>query len=252
MVTDYLIRQDEYDSTIDELNYQRKVLENIRARQVLEEKIRQDRISQIEVQMQKLEENLVVSQRSYENLLVRAPISGQLTTFNVEIGENKTQGERLGQIDAIEQYKIVALIDEYYVSRVTIGQTAKVSVSGRLFEASVAKVYPEITDGVFEIDLVFAGQVPNTIRRGQSLQIDLTLGDAEQSLLLPVGGFLQDTGGNWVFLLDESGQYAQRHTINVGRRNSRYLEIQDGLESGDRIITSSYNQMADMDQIRLE
>lgn len=252
LVTDYLIRQDEYDSTIDELNYQRKVLENIRARQVLEEKIRQDRISQIEVQMQKLEENLVVSQRSYENLLVRAPISGQLTTFNVEIGENKTQGERLGQIDAIEQYKIVALIDEYYVSRVTIGQTAKVSVSGRLFEASVAKVYPEITDGVFEIDLVFAGQVPNTIRRGQSLQIDLTLGDAEQSLLLPVGGFLQDTGGNWVFLLDESGQYAQRHTINVGRRNSRYLEIQDGLESGDRIITSSYNQMADMDQIRLE
>ena len=252
LVEQKLIRQDEYDATVDELNYQRRVLENIRARQTLENKIREERLAQIDVQMEKLEENLAVSQRSYENLLVRAPISGQLTSFPVDIGENKTQGQRLGQIDVVDRYKIVAQIDEFYVSRVSPGQDARFTLAGRDFTARVDKVYPEITDGTFEVDLVFTGVEPNEIRRGQTIQMNLTLGNPAESLLLPVGGFVQDTGGNWAFVLDATGEYATRRDIRVGRRNNRFIEVQDGLQAGERVITSSYNQMTEMERIQLE
>lgn len=252
LIVDRLIRQDEYDATVDELEYQRKILINIKARQALEDKIRADRLSQIQVQMKKLEENLMVSQRSYENLLVRAPISGQLTSFTVDIGENKTQGERLGQIDIVDQYKIVAQIDEFYVSRVAAGQSARFTLLGVEYDARVDKVYAEISEGTFEVDLIFEGIAPEDIRRGQTLQMNLTLGNPTQSLLLPVGGFVQDTGGNWAFVLDASGEYATRRDIRVGRRNNRFIEVQEGLEAGERVITSSYNQMTEMERIQLE
>lgn len=247
-----LVSQEEYDAIVDELTYQRKVLANATARQVLEDKIREERMVQIATQMEKLEENLEVSQSSFESLLVRAPISGQLTSLPVEIGESKTSGQRLGQIDVVDQYKIVAQIDEYYVTRVAPDQTATFSLSGRNFNARVIKVYPEITSGTFEVDLVFEGPTPDNIRRGQSLQMDLVLGNPVESLLLPMGGFIQDTGGNWVFVLDESGEYAVRREIQVGRRNNRYVEVRGGLQQGDQVVTSSYGQMVDMTRIQLQ
>lgn len=246
-----LVSKEEYESIVDELEYQRRVLENAKARQVLEDKIREDRMKQIATQMVKLEENLEVSQSSFESLLVRAPISGQLTSLPVEIGESKTTGQRLGQIDVIDQYKIVAQIDEYYVSRVAPDQTANFTLAGRDFKARVIKVYPEITAGTFEVDLVFESMTPDNIRRGQTLQMELTLGNPVESLLLPLGGFIQDTGGNWVFVLDQSGDYAVRRDIRVGRRNNRYVEVREGLEQGDRVITSSYSQMDDMERVQL-
>lgn len=252
LVDGKLIRQDDYDATVDELAYQRKVLANIKDRQQLENKIREERLDQIQVQMKKLEDNLAVSQSSFENLLVRAPISGQLTSFPVEIGENKTRGQRLGQIDIVDQYKIVAQIDEFYVTRVSPGQSARFTLAGADYNARVDKVYPEISDGTFEVDLVFEGPEPPDIRRGQTLQMNLTLGNPAESLLLPVGGFVQDTGGNWAFVLDASGEYAVRRDIRVGRRNNRFIEVQEGLEEGDRVITSSYNQMSEMERIQLE
>lgn len=246
-----LISKEEYESVVDELSYQRRVLANAKARQLLEDKIRKERMQQIATQMVKLEENLEVSQSSFESLLVRAPISGQLTSLPVEIGESKTTGQRLGQIDVIDQYKIVAQIDEYYVSRVMPEQTAKFTLAGRDFTARVIKVYPEITTGTFAVDLVFDGAAPQNIRRGQTLQLELTLGSPVESLLLPLGGFIQDTGGNWVFVLDESGDYAVRRDIRAGRRNNRYVEVREGLEQGDRVITSSYGQMQDMERVQL-
>lgn len=246
-----LVSKEEYESIVDELEYQRRVLENAKARQVLEDKIREDRMKQIATQMVKLEENLEVSQSSFESLLVRAPISGQLTSLPFEIGESKTTGQRLGQIDVIDQYKIVAQIDEYYVSRVAPDQTANFTLAGRDFKARVIKVYPEITAGTFEVDLVFESMTPDNIRRGQTLQMELTLGNPVESLLLPLGGFIQDTGGNWVFVLDQSGDYAVRRDIRVGRRNNRYVEVREGLEQGDRVITSSYSQMDDMERVQL-
>ena len=246
-----LVSEEEYEAILDELAYQREVLANSEARQKLEDKIRDERMRQMETQIAKLEENLEVSQSSYESLLVRAPIAGQLTSLPVEIGESKTTGERLGQIDVVDQYKVVAQIDEYYVSRVTPDQLARFQLSGREYEARVIKVYPEITNGTFEVDLVFTGMAPDNVRRGQTLQMELTLGNPVESLLLPIGGFIQDTGGNWVFVLNESGDAAFRRDIRVGRRNNRFVEVIDGLEQGDRVITSGYGQMTDMERIQL-
>ena len=206
---------------------------------------------QIATQVEKLEENLEVSQSSFESLLVRAPIAGQLTSLPVEIGESKQAGQRLGQIDVIDQYKVVAQIDEFYVSRVFADQTASFSLAGTDYNTRLLKVYPEITDGTFEVDLVFDGSTPSDVRRGQSLQMELMLGSPVESLLLPIGGFVQETGGNWVFVVDAAGDYATRRDIRVGRRNNRYVEVIDGLQRGDRVITSSYRQMDDMERVQL-
>ena len=227
------------------------MLADHQARQELENRIRETRLIQIATQVDKLEENLEVSKSSFESLLVRAPIAGQLTSLLVEIGESKQSGQRLGQIDVIDQFKIVAQIDEFYVSRVAADQTASFTLSGREYTARLLKVYPEVTDGTFEVDLVFDGLTPSDVRRGQSLQMNLPLGSPVESLLLPIGGFVQDTGGNWVFVVDSEGNYANRRDIRVGRRNNRYVEVIDGLQQGDRVITSSYRQMADMQRVQL-
>src|SRR5690606_23506510 len=181
----------------------------------------------------------------------RAPISGQLTSFDVERGENKTRGQRLGQIDVADQYKIVAQIDEYYVIRVAPGQHARFTLGGSEYSATVTKVYPEITEGTFNVDIEFNDIPPDDIRRGQTLQLNLTLGSPAETLLLPIGGFIQDTGGNWAFVLDSTGEYAIKRDLRVGRRNNRMIEVQEGLEPGERVITSSYGQMADMERIQL-
>jgi HlyD family secretion protein len=225
LVADSLISEQEYDAVIDELAYQGLILGNSSARQEVEEKIRIDRTVQIALQIFKLHENLEVSQSSFESLLVRAPIAGQLTSLPVEIGESKTTGQRLGQIDVVDKYKIVAQIDEYYVSRVALDQSATFSLAGEKFTARAMKVYPEITQGTFEVDLVFQGMSPSNVRRGQTLQMELILGDPVESLLLPLGSFIQDTGGNWVFALDETGAYAVRKDIRIGRKNNRFVEV---------------------------
>lgn len=251
LATDSLVSQEQYESIVDELAYQRKLLVNTQARQTLEDRIRKDRMQQIALQVNKLEENLALSQSSFENLLVRAPIAGQLTSLPVEVGENKIRGQRLGQIDVVEQYKIVAQVDEYYVTRVALDQSARFTLAGRQYEARVIKIYPEVTEGTFTVDLVFEGNSPENLRRGQTLQLDLTLGSAVESLLLPLGSFIQDTGGNWVFVVASDGEFATRRDIRVGRRNNRFVEIVDGLQQGDRVITSSYSQMLTMERIQL-
>lgn len=251
LVDDSLISEEEYEAIIDELEYQKLVLNNLAARQSVEDTEREARLEQIATQINMLEENLEISQTSFESLLVRAPISGQLTSFPVEIGESKQTGQRLGQIDVIDQYKIVAQIDEFYVSRVAPEQTATFTLAGQQFDARVIKVYPEITSGTFEVDLVFLGMNPANIRRGQTLQMELILGNPVESLLLPIGGFMQNTGGNWVFVMGENNEFAFRRDIEVGRRNNRYVEVRGGLQEGERVITSSYNQMEDMERIQL-
>ena len=251
LVDDSLISEEEYESITDELVYQEKVLANLKAFQQVQNEEREVRVNQIQEQIAMLEENLQISQTSFDSLLVRAPISGQLTSFPVEIGESKQNGQRLGQIDVIDQYKIVAQIDEFYVSRVIAGQDASFTLAGLDYGASVAKVYPEITEGTFEVDLVFRGMPPANLRRGQTLQIELTLGNPLESLLLPLGGFIQDTGGNWVFVLDAAGESATRRNVRLGRRNNRYVEVREGLQQGERVITSSYSRMEDMERVQL-
>ncbi|MDO9477395.1 MAG: HlyD family efflux transporter periplasmic adaptor subunit [Pseudohongiella sp.] len=251
LVTGRMISQQDFDATLDELEYQNRLLENARARQVLENRIRQDRQLQIAQQIEKLEDNLALAQSSFEGLLVRAPISGQLTSLPVQIGESKITGERLGQIDVINQYKVAAQIDEFYVSRVAPGQSARFTLAGRDFGVVIDRVYPEITSGLFTVDFIFDMDVPENMRRGQTLPLELTLGSPQETLLLPIGSFVQETGGNWVFVLDASGQNAYRRNISVGRRNNRFIEVREGLSAGDRVITSGYGSIVNAERVQL-
>ena len=251
LVNERLISQEDFDAIVDELEYQNRLLVNTRARQSLENRIRQDRQTQIANQIEKLEDNLLLAQSSFEGLLIRAPISGQLTSLPVQIGESKINGQRLGQIDVINQYKVAAQIDEFYVSRVVPGQPARFSLAGRDYGVVVDRVYPEISSGLFTVDLIFDAEVPDNLRRGQSLQMELMLGNPQESLLLPVGSFVQETGGNWVFVLDASGENAYRREIRTGRRNNRFIEVREGLNAGERVITSGYSNIVNAERVQL-
>ncbi|MEX1198251.1 MAG: efflux RND transporter periplasmic adaptor subunit [Pseudohongiellaceae bacterium] len=251
LASEELISREEIEALEDELAYQKRLLDNTLARQVLENRIRNDRQQQIATQIDKLEEHLTLAQDSIESLQVRAPISGQLTSLSVEIGESKSRGERLGQIDVVAHYKVVAQVDEFYLTRVTEGQRARFTLGGERYNLRVDRVYPEVNSGLFMIDLVFDQVMPDNLRRGQSLQLDLVLGDPVETLTVPAGSFIQETGGNWVFVLDESEGYAYRREVAVGRRNNRMLEITQGLAEGERIITSSYGAISDAERVQL-
>lgn len=246
-----LISREDYEAVTDELEYQRLVHANTKTRQALEERIREERMTQIAGQIQKLEQNMELAMSTFENLLVRAPVSGQLTSLPVQIGESMSRGQRLGQIDVVDEFRIQAQVDEFYVTRVALGQSARFTLAGQELQATVIKVYPEITQGTFAVDLQFGGGTPDNVRRGQTLQLELTLGNPEESVLLPLGGFAQDTGGNWVFVVDADQRYATRRDISTGRRNNRFIEVREGLQAGERVITSSYGQMAEVERIEL-
>lgn len=245
------ITEEEYQDAIDQLEYLRNRREVTLESQAIDEEMRLVQIDSLESTVERLENNLRIAQDNLKNLNVPAPVSGLLTSLDAEIGESKGRGQRLGQIDDVENFKIVAAVDEYYVTRVLTGQTAELELGGQSYELLVDKIYPEVADGRFQIDLTFVGSTPPNLRRGQSLNMRLALGDATEGLLLPRGGFFQDTGGNWAFVLDESGAFADRRAIEIGQRNPEYLEILNGLEAGDRVITSAYTGFTDMNRIRL-
>ncbi|MDX2142317.1 MAG: efflux RND transporter periplasmic adaptor subunit [Rhodospirillaceae bacterium] len=198
-----------------------------------------------------LQKNLEFARKNVESLFVRAPIAGKLTAFNVEVGQSLAPGTRIGQIDDPTRYKVSADIDEFYLGRVDIGQTASVSVDGRDRALRVAKIYPQIRDGKFNVDLTFSDAPPDDVRRGQTVQLKLTLGDTTEALLIPDGAFYQDTGGQWLFVVSADGRQAARRTVRLGRRNARFIEVLDGLEPGERIVTSPYTGFLDKDRLQL-
>lgn len=186
------------------------------------------------------------------DLVVRAPVDGQLTSFDAEIGQSKNAGERLGQVDVLTGYKVNADIDEHYINRVFIGQKAEFKLKDENYDLKITKVYSQVKDGKFRVDFEFADKTPESIRRGQSLQIRLALSDETSALLLKKGGFYQQTGGNWVFIIDKSGQTAYRTDIQLGRQNPDYYEILDGLQPGDRVIISSYEGYDKIQQLNIK
>lgn len=241
LAVDGLASQEELLSATDELRYYQQVKVNVEERQALEDHIRNERLSQISVQMEKLEENLEVAQQSYSSLLVRAPLSGQLTSLSAIIGENKTRGQRIGQIDSVGQNKIVAQVDEFYLGRVAIGQTATFTVAGSAYEAHVSRVYPEVLNNTFTVDFDLGAARPDSLRRGQSIQLTLVSEDGNTNgLALQVGEYVRQSGGNWVFVVSEDGRQAVRRPIVTGRRSHSAIEVLDGLYEGERVIVSSY------------
>lgn len=174
-----------------------------------------------------------------DNLVIRAPIDGQLSRPQLDAGQNVTQGQRLGQIDVVGSYKVRVPIDELYLPRITTGLHATTTFNNKDYQLEIMYIYPTIQNGRFDVDMVFLGDIPPGIRRGQSLRLRIELGQSSEELLLPVGGFYKDTGGNWVYLLDGEGRAVKR-SIRLGRKNTENFEVLEGLKPGDKVITSSY------------
>ncbi|WP_460680215.1 efflux RND transporter periplasmic adaptor subunit [Mucilaginibacter koreensis] len=199
-----------------------------------------------------MKSTLELMRRKVQDLTVKAPIDGQLTSMDAEVGQNKHQGERLGQIDVTSGYKVRVDVDEHYISRVYNGLMGEVTIGDKVYQLKIKKVFTQVTNGRFQVDMVFAGKVPDGIRRGQTLQIRLALSDETRAVLVPKGGFYQQTGGNWIFKLSSDGKTAYKTDIQLGRQNPDYYEVMQGLKPGDKVVTSSYDTYDNMQELVLK
>lgn len=248
-----LLSRTEYESSGDELDYWNKRRDVTLESQAQDEKVRLAQIEQLETSVSQLEKNLLLARANLDSLVVRAPRAGQLTSLNAEVGESKARGESLGQIDDIDRFKATAFVNEFYLTRVRVGQRAQLTTDGDDYELTVTKIYPEVRSAQFEVDLSFAGAPPKDIRRGQTLQLRLVLGDtSQQATLLPNGPFFNDTGGAWVFVLEPSGDVARRRTVQLGRRNPNSVEVIAGLVPGDQVVVSSYSSFIGVERLIID
>jgi HlyD family secretion protein len=227
-------------------------------KKILTEKIlRQDSISN-EQQLNQAKQSyegsqnaLAVMREKVGDLIVRSPVDGQLTSLDAEIGQSKNKGDKLGQIDVLGGFKVRVDIDEHYLSRIYTGLKGHFDFAGKTYELEIKKVYTQVVNSRFQVDMYFTGKVPDGIRRGQTLQILLALSDERQSLLLAKGGFYQQTGGNWVFKVNKDGNTATKVNIQLGNQNPDYYEVLSGLEPGDKVVTSSYENYDKMEVLVL-
>jgi len=239
------------DDTEDSLEYQINLREITLESQTTDARLQEDQLRFLRSSGERLEQSIVVARRNLDSLNVRAPVDGKLSGFNVEIGQSIPRGNRLGQIDDPDNYKLTANIDEFYLGRVDLGQAATFERTGINYAMRISKIYPQVNNGQFVVDFVFNGAQPTGIRRGQTIQTRLTLGDATKAKLIPNGAFFQDTGGNWVFVVSEDGSQAVKRSVRLGRRNARFIEVLDGLEVGERVVTSPYTSFVEMDRLKL-
>ncbi len=245
-----LISDQDFEAVQDELIYQRQRRELTLASHRQDSLMRRVQVDQLENSVSRLQRNLEVVRQSLENLVIRAPMAGQLTSLDAEIGQSIGPGQRIGQVDRLDGFRAKVPIDEHYLPRISVGQQGTFTFAGRPYEMQITKVYPEVQNGRFEVDMEFQGAAPENIRRGQTLRLDLELGDLSEAVLLPRGGFFQQTGGNWVFVVQ--GGEAVKRTIQLGRQNPDYFEVLRGLNPGDQVITSSYDAFGDAERLVLE
>lgn len=235
---DYLKAKRDYETLVE----QRKIEEES---QKYQEENAAIQIKQLEGTLSRTQKNVALWQQTLENLVVKAPVSGMLSSIDVEVGSNISQGQNIGQIDDLNGFKMRVGVDEHYISRIFPGLTGTFEFNGNKHSLTISRVYPEVRNGRFEVDMVFGKAAPAGIKRGQSSPIQLELGKAAQATLLPVGGFFSDTGGNWVYVVDKSGNRAVKRTITLGRKNPEYFEVLEGLQPGEQVITSSYENFGD-------
>lgn len=235
----------------DEFDANRRRSEVLRRQQATDERLQSSQLAQLREAAASLNDSLAIARGSLDALNLRAPVTGQLTAFSIQVGQSLDRGERLGQIDT-EGDKLVAQVDEFYLGRVREGQTATADVGGKTYRLKVAKIYPQVRNGTFEIDFHFIGAAPAGVQRGQTIQTKLTLSDPTTALLIPNGAFYNDTGGHWVFVVSSDGRQAVKRQVRLGRRSADYVEVLDGLEPGERVITSPYTGFAERDRLDLQ
>lgn len=242
---DYLIAKENYELA-------KKRYDIIKLQTENDVKLRSTSLSGLDTDLERMQKTLSMVYERLDHLNVRAPADGQLGFLDAEIGQSIAQGERIGQINVLTDYKIEATIDEHYIDRVKRDLVAILERNGNEYPLRLRKVYPEVRNGKFKVDLVFTDNKPETIRAGQSYNIKLQLGESSNALLLPKGSFFQSTGGQWIFVVNANGDEALKRTIRIGKQNSRYYEVLEGLQAGEKVITSNYDSFGEAEKIVLK
>ena len=240
LLAEKAIGSQEYEKSLNEYNYQKERVSLTKQILKQDEVSSSQKVNQDREMYQRTQSALNLMRQKVGDLIVRSPVDGQLTSFDAEIGQSKAAGERLGQIDVLTGFKIRADIDEHYINRIFPDLQGQFSIGDKSYDLRIKKVYTQVKDGRFQVDMEFIGARPESIRRGQTLSIRLALSDETKALLLPKGGFYQQTAGNWIFKLDKDGGTAYRADIQLGRQNPQYYEVLGGLKPGDKVVVSSY------------
>lgn len=239
---DYLHAKEDYDLAVESMNL-------LRERQRQDSIYRSVQVGMMRESLANMHQNLLLVRQRADNLNIRATHGGQLGNLTAEIGQSISAGQQVGQINILDNFKIAALIDEHYIDRVHTGLTGEMERQGRKFNVTVTKVYPEVTQGQFKVDLALSDTQPENIRVGQTCHVDLRLGEPTQGVVIPRGQFFRNTGGRWIYVLNADGTEATRREITIGRQNPRYYEVTDGLTPGERVIISEYTDFGDADKI---
>jgi HlyD family secretion protein len=240
------------EESADRLHQQQRALAQEQQAAQLESQVRRDAAAQLEASIQGLSSGLLLVGATVDALAVRAPSDGRLTDFRLQVGESISTGKNVGRIDDPARYKLSAKVDEFYLNRMAAGRQASMLQDGRSYALAVQTIYPQIKEGRFTVELVFSKGQPPVLNPGQSLDAQITLGEPAPALLLPNGAFINDSGGAWVFVLDESGTQAQRRDVRIGRRNNSQLEVLDGLRAGERVILSGYTTYGNSPQLHIK
>ncbi len=251
LYNDELIAKEDFLRAKEDYEYQCKLIEINRLKAKNDSLIRLTSMKTLEQDLEKMRKNLALVYERLDNLNVKAPVDGQLGMLDAELGQSIGQGKRIGMINVLTNYKIKASIDEHYIDRVIRELNGSFERNKDTFQLHIKKVYPEVREGKFEIDMVFDGHKPDHIRTGQSYHIKLQLGESNSATLLNRGGFFQSTGGQWVFVLNKQETEAEKRFIKIGKQNPQYYEVLEGLEPGEKVITSNYEMFGENEKIIL-
>ena len=246
-----LISRNEYLRSEEDFTLADKTLKLVVLRQKQDSSFRILQVEQMSENLKNMQLNLNLVRQQQEYLNVKSPVDGQLGKLMVEIGQSIPQGFRVGQINVLTSFKIEAEVDEHYIDRIRAGLIGYIEKTNDSLKMEIRKVYPEVRSGKFKIDLVFSGKLPENIRIGQTYYIKLQLGQAVEALQIPQGSFYQTTGGQWIFVLDETGKYAIKRKIQIGKKNPQYYEVIGGLNAGEKVIVSDYTVFGDNDKVEL-
>jgi HlyD family secretion protein len=249
---DNLISKEEFIRSKEDLDMAMQSRELFIERQKQDSVFRSVQVDNMINNLDNMRRNLKLVRERAENLNVRAPVDGQLGLLTPEIGQNISRGANMGQINVLTSYKVVAQIDEHYIDRVRTQLTATLDRQGSAFDLVVRRVYPEVRNGTFEIDMIFRDSMPDNIRTGQTYYTSLQLGQPKVSVLVPIGGFFQETGGQWIFVLDATESIATKRNISIGRKNPKYYEVLEGLQPGEKVIVSGYETFGKNEKLILK
>ena len=242
---EYLLSKENYEMT-------QQTIQLFREKSVQDSLFRETQVKSLENALNRMQDNIALVKDKLESLKVKAPVSGQLGSLEAEIGQNIVSGYRLGQIHILDNFKVTAEIDEHWIDRIKTGLPATLERNEQNFNLSIIKVYPEVRNGRFQVDLEFTGAKPDNIRTGQTYRINIELGQPIKAIQVLKGGFFESTGGQWIYVIDPSGQFGNKRTIKTGRMNPRYYEILEGLQPGEKVIVSSYTSFGNNDKLILK